>query len=55
MEETEEGEIGFSPQLKDEKISGNNKDLLSAVMSPVVQFFGQENLAEKKTNSQLCS
>lgn len=48
MEETEEGEIGFSPQLKDEKISGNNKDLLSAVMSPVVQFFGQENLAEKK-------
>lgn len=35
-EETEEGEIGHSPHLKDEKKSGNQKDLLSAVMSSEV-------------------
>lgn len=44
-EETEEGEIGASPHLKDEKTSGNKKGLLSAVTSSEVQFPGQEILA----------
>jgi len=48
--ETEEGEIGVSPQLKYEKTAGNQKDLLSAVTSSENNFADQEKLLAVFTN-----
>ncbi|KAG2318282.1 hypothetical protein Bca52824_021404 [Brassica carinata] len=52
VEETEEGEIGFSPQLKDEKISGPRR-VNSSDMRVEMDSMNSEGLCEGPANKKL--